>query len=416
MRILLLLIFHFILTFVWSQDTIYSVRYPNGIVTDSIKYKRKKYYIIPKESVSRMALIIPRKTLYKINYATGEVYHNKRQNPDDYFYLKTNALTGEVEYSNVLELNEIKFNLLTNLTDSLYSKEIEFKSQFRSEDSAVYQGRFKTQFAGDNHLTYFKLFFYNSDSNLIIRANNIKSSFIDSIKYNWDFMDTVKYKSFRKIFDITRIYSLSRRIEDKKTYWNPIKENLEQTLWKSKNIILQTETKAIVEHYQDSLVFKNFLYFEGLTGYANYLDKKNVNGSFYNRDIFSIGLRFGFQRNFGNNDKRSFGLGIDIGSFEMYLGDKGATFSISFAEIGPCFVKKINTKNYFEVHTRIGASNYFRMSSGYIGYEPSDIYWNMKTNLELKYRYQKLVFGVQGSYRYPQKMLGTSLIIGYSFN
>lgn len=416
MRTLFLILFHFILSNCLCQDTLFSVRYPNGIITDSITFKHKRYHISPIENTNRK-IVIPQKTLYIIHYSNGEVFSNKRLNPNSYMFLETNKVTGEIEYTGKVKINT-PLNLLDDLSKEFNTENVTFHSIYRSKDSAIYQGRFNVKHAGDDHFTYFKLNLIHTANSAKILINNLKTCHDYLLSNDWEIMDTLNPVHFRSAIDLTKMYSTIIRVEDSKTFWEPIHHNLKNTVHKVENYFNPNEIEHIPPtKIKDSLsVFRNLSYIEGLTGYSNYFDKNEINKpETANKNLISIGFQFGVKWNFGSNTNYKFGLNLHIASIEMFIGDKDPGFSFTIGEIGPCFTKKITSKSAIDLGLSFGLSSYLRIGSGNIS--PS-VTGNpaLKSNFELKYRFQKFVFGAQLNNRYPINMNSISLLIGYSFN
>ncbi len=93
----------------YSQDTIYSFNYPNGIITKSLTATKNHYRLNPINNTT-LVITISKESTRKINYQNGDKFVNP--NPIDYtdeeVVLLTDPLTGKINFNEVIEIKGAK--------------------------------------------------------------------------------------------------------------------------------------------------------------------------------------------------------------------------------------------------------------------------------------------------------------------
>lgn len=98
----------FLIPFLSSgQDTIYSTPYPKGVITKTLDANLTGYRFYPIENPT-LEIVVSKRETFKIQYGSGKIFTNEDYKPSDIIILPSDAKSGKINYSNVMEFKGVK--------------------------------------------------------------------------------------------------------------------------------------------------------------------------------------------------------------------------------------------------------------------------------------------------------------------
>ena len=223
-----------ILSVAYSQDTIFSYYYPQGIVTNNLVEKRNVYELTPIENPD-LKIKIRKESTRKIIYGNGSNFTNP--SPVDYLdevVLSSDTLTGKIYYTGVIEVNGIKKKALFDLAKSipqqgiikynlLTSDEVDFSFQ-------KYNCSFLLKFAGEPYVLTCNLLIKFKDGKVKYEYSDFTASFTylkTSRGHDWSYGLNTVNKERTMILD--KMYAGLGR-SDTRTFWRPIPLRINESI------------------------------------------------------------------------------------------------------------------------------------------------------------------------------------------
>lgn len=260
---LLILLF----TNIYSQDTIYSVYYPKGIITKTLEKKMLHYSFTPAGNPS-LNLEVKHKHLIAIHYANGEKYSANETPKIDKkdIIFPVDQLTGKIIFTEIVEVkgasalkiyNAIKV-LSAKKMQTVYSETPGIKYTLIDTDTInnsfqSYIGQCYAMYAGDLYTVYFQLEVKFKDGKMKYEYSNLLGTYSEQKGSNS--ITTESYRDFFNPNQITTKYSTSapKTFTDYKkgdnlygiegsaenTFWNPIYKSINESIANLKKLALE---------------------------------------------------------------------------------------------------------------------------------------------------------------------------------
>ncbi len=224
---------------VLGQDTIYSYYFPNGIVTKTLRTKRKYYQLNPIDN-SNLLVTITKESIREINYKNGERYVNTKpvNYSDDKVVFMTNPLTGKLNYTGILEVKNANKRNIYNSVKAIPQGVIKYYLIASDEieySFLKYVGKFSVQFAGDPYSVYFNLHVKFKDGKVKYEYSDFVASFAETkTKQSANLIDAfsngVNTTTREHVIEIDELYAKPGR-SDMKKFWIPIYENINESIY-----------------------------------------------------------------------------------------------------------------------------------------------------------------------------------------
>lgn len=215
----------------YSQDTIYSDPYPNGIISNNYTTSTRKIILYPVNKAYR--IVLNKSAVIKTHMADGTVVTNEKYKPKDITVLNTDPLTGDILYRNILIAD-------TTLKEQLYMNFKEIKTRpsddlyFRliSEDPSTksaltYHVSFEAKYDGDCAQVILTLSLYFKHGRMLYELKDFYIAIFDKkYKYGWSGWQ-LHQESDRVQLESYYPEGLN---DNKKKFWKVISNNIKQII------------------------------------------------------------------------------------------------------------------------------------------------------------------------------------------
>lgn len=163
---------------IFAQDTVYSEAYPKGIVCSSYNLKKG----IRPVNNEEFRIDIPKKEMIKVIGTKGLIYENTEYKQSDKTVVPTDMLTGNIFYSEVIEIKGAKKKDLFQALKAIPKSNVSYEliSVDETDQSLIsYRGSFYFKFAGDLQTVYFSLTIKIKDEKIKYEYSNFRFFFAE---------------------------------------------------------------------------------------------------------------------------------------------------------------------------------------------------------------------------------------------
>lgn len=237
-RTILILIVFFSISQLFSQDTIYTFHYPNGIVTDSlVPRKDNKYFTFSPINNHNLKIVVEDKLVKEIRYANGKSYKNPQHVENREVLFPVDPLTAKIYCSKVIEVKDAKCKDLFNACKTLPQGEIKYQLIASDESEFSFQkymGTFNVKFAGDPYVMTFNLLIKFKDGKLKYEYSDFVAGFEETrakgaLSGQVAFSSGVYTRTNAHLKILDKMYSGSG-MGDEKGFWKPTLNNLNASI------------------------------------------------------------------------------------------------------------------------------------------------------------------------------------------
>lgn len=240
--------------FLYSQDTIYTSHYPNGIVTKNLDLTRKAlsvntYYVFNPIENPKLEIKIRGSVINKIKYQKGDVYINPSQEPIRELLMPVDPLTGKIKYSEVVDAKNTKCKDLYKFFKTIPQGEIKYTLAASDETDFSFQkyiGQFNVKYAGDPYTVYFNLLIKFKDEKIKYEYTDFIATFAEtrskgSLNVLDVFSNGVNTTTNEHIKILDRLYS-DQGMSDTKLFWKPTLNYISESIATLKKLCLDAES------------------------------------------------------------------------------------------------------------------------------------------------------------------------------
>ena len=390
MKSLLILTSSFFVLNLFGQATIFSDRYPEGIISYSITLGRGYYYVHPIADTNYL-IRLSQKRVKKIAYSDTEIVQNRKyKKSDNGLVLPINTSTGKIEFraefENKHSLATLSSKLLSN--DTLNNK-ISFKKKSADDSLSIkFEGEFDALIKYELWKVRFNI--------LIKKKENGYEYIIDSLYAGYKTsggQSTANYdhETGRFYKPIDRMYQGITWKKSLETFWVRIAQRigqLESILINDTEESISTEDKILLMNEVDSLknvsrkidkLNSNGLFFDLLVGLGlfNRIDHDLIQNTdqwgFYPKQksefMTSFGFKFG-SRWYLNDANKKYNNGIQVIWLRANLGFASEQFNINLSILNPGYhgTIKFDENNGLEISFNAGLSVILWEMKGSKGY------------------------------------------------
>lgn len=238
-------------TLTFSQDIVYANRYPNGLVVDSVIFKGGKCKFSPINNKD-LKIVLQKSEIYYITRNDIKIYDNTKNSNFNYYRtqwengfvtLKTDSLTGEIQYINIIEFEGKSRKELFDLFKHLPKNQIDFELVAEDNIDYTYQ-KYVGKFRAHNMHIYVTLLAEFKDGRLRYKLFNFLSS-KEAIETKSFMTTSISSKSitkeYSKYFEITKLYAQSDWFKDVNRYWRVIETNVNATISNIEKLAVKQE-------------------------------------------------------------------------------------------------------------------------------------------------------------------------------
>lgn len=448
MKALFTLISLFFISNLCGQGTIFSDRYPDGIIFHSISRSRGFYYVRP-ISDTNYAIRVYEKRVKKIVYSESEIVQNKKYKPSDKgLVFPINASSGKIEFRNEFinenSLKTLSFMLLNN--DTLNDRISLKKKSDNDSLSITFEGEFDAEIKHEIWKVRFRF--------LIKKKENGYEYIIDSLQTGYKTVGgqtTANYdhESGRFYKPIDRMYQGVDWGKNLESFWVRIAQSIEQLesiLTNDTEESIRVEDQIILIHEVNTLkngnqksdkLNSNGFFCDFLVGPSlfNRIDHDLIQNSeqwgFYaiqkSEFMTSIGFKFG-SRWYLNDANKRYNHGIKAIWLRASFGLAPEHFSMNLSLLNPGYhgTIKFNENNGLEIGFNAGLSVILWEMKTYKGYYAPVVVAGKATealcvlfNPIIKYRNKKFEIGLDYSYSHQildSKRYGNTMARQHFFN
>ena len=228
-----------ILSVAYSQNTIYSYYYPQGIVTNNLSEQRKYYELTPIDN-PELKIKISKESTRKIVYQNGTNFTNT--SPVDYtdkVVLSSDSLTGKIYYTGIIEAKDIKKKSLFDIVKAIPQGITKYELQASDEVDFSFQKYtcyFPLKFAGDPYTLTCNLLIKFKDGKVKYEYSDFTATYEQSkTRRSYDWSNSLKTDKKVRTVILDKMYSGLGR-SDTKTFWEPIPMRINESISAIKRI------------------------------------------------------------------------------------------------------------------------------------------------------------------------------------
>lgn len=234
MKNLLFLLLISFTTLLSAQDTLYALRYPNGIEVKEFKETTGHIVFSPIDNIS-LRISLKKREVGKTLTSKGIVnMKGDTISKTNKVILNVQPNTGKIYYSDVIIAKDKSKKELFDATLRLPNSSVIY--EIVSSDNVNfsyrnYKGKFKAKFAGDDFNIYFNLFLNFKDGKIKYSYSDFYIYDYNSKSSNWSLFGNVSTtKLIDKSHSLDLRYSNGDWGSDQRLFWIPIKNAIEESI------------------------------------------------------------------------------------------------------------------------------------------------------------------------------------------
>lgn len=196
-----------------AQDIVYSVPYPNGIVTENLEKRGKKLFFNPIDNSNLFIVIWPGELISIIN-EQGKQTMSDKENKQRCIVFQTDRRTGKITYTDTLNISGKNQKEIYEKLKMVSADDIRFKLLAEDVSNKSYlnfQGETKAYFAGDKYSVTFMVKLNLVEEHLVYTISDLEGHWLN-------------------IISIDALYGKDARNGDVKKFWTPLESAMQRTV------------------------------------------------------------------------------------------------------------------------------------------------------------------------------------------